>query len=375
MKTNKYPDFSWEYIPRYMHVYKQTSFTDEEIEFLAAFPLITFEKAQGTREGSVQEGTSRAARAVKRRNPNAKILYYKNIVVDWPGSAMSKELDTIEGGYLQSKGGAYPVVNETSKSRFFDISLPAVRKWWMKDATRMLGDPSIDGIFIDANVKVLVDAYFSKARNVGKEKAEKLIEGYHQILATVNQELRPENIILANLIRARFETGGLDHIHHFDGSYLEGFEHNVGGVSRPDYIAKGIGHAQEAARQDNILAFSIGLGEAIDKDSSGIGLDEARKGIASIEAIDERLNYVTAMFLMIAERYSYFYPHDTYVVRTNAKGKQVNRTWMHTFPMFSKRLGPPTGLAKRKGYVYTREFEHCSVWLDVENEVGKLTWK
>ena len=61
---NKFPEFSWDHIPRYMHVWKQTSYTDGELEFLADFPLITFEKAQGTSEGSVQEGTLKAARAV-----------------------------------------------------------------------------------------------------------------------------------------------------------------------------------------------------------------------------------------------------------------------------------------------------------------------
>ena len=111
-----------------MHVWKRASYTDEELEFLADFPLITFEKAQGTAEGSVQEGTLKAARAVKERNAKAKILYYKNIVIDWTGSAASQELETIEGGYLQSEDATYPVVNQNSKCKFFDISLPEVQE-------------------------------------------------------------------------------------------------------------------------------------------------------------------------------------------------------------------------------------------------------
>jgi hypothetical protein len=372
----KFPEFTWDHIPRYMHVWKRTSYTDEEIEYLADFPLITFEKAQGTSEGSVQEGTLKAARAVKDRNPNAKILYYKNIIIDWGGSSASKQLDTIKGGYLQSEDGSYPVVNQNSKRKFFDISNSQVRKWWMKDATQMLDDPSIDGIFIDANIKVLVEGYFLNQKKVSKEKVKKVREGYDKLLTEININLQQENIILANIIRARLDRGGLDYLKYFDGSYLEGFEHNVGGVSKPDYLAKGIACAQRAARQGKIVAFTIGLGDALDKDSSGIGLDEARKGIESVETVEHRLNYAAAMFLIIAEQHSYFHPHaGTYGVRTTVNRKQKNKLWMKTPLIFKKKLGSPKGAAIKKGYIYIRQFEHCSVWLDIENEVGKLTWK
>ena len=74
-KVNKYPEFSWGHIPRYMHVWKTSSYTNEELDYIAKFPLITFEKPQGTSEGSVQQGTLKAAQAIKSRNPKAKILY------------------------------------------------------------------------------------------------------------------------------------------------------------------------------------------------------------------------------------------------------------------------------------------------------------
>ncbi|MEE2871435.1 MAG: putative glycoside hydrolase, partial [Candidatus Latescibacterota bacterium] len=97
----------------------------------------------------------------------AKILYYKNIVIDWTGSAASQELETIEGGYLQSEDDTYPVVNQNSKCKFIDISLPEVKQWWMDDAAQMLDDPFIDGIFIDANIKALVESCFLNLKKTG----------------------------------------------------------------------------------------------------------------------------------------------------------------------------------------------------------------
>jgi len=56
------PAFSWETVPRYMHVRKVTAFTPKEVEHLASFPLLTFEKTTGTKEfGSTERGTEMAA--------------------------------------------------------------------------------------------------------------------------------------------------------------------------------------------------------------------------------------------------------------------------------------------------------------------------
>ena len=55
VSTDKLPSFSWERVPRYMHIRKDTAFTADEIRYLASFPLVTFEKmtvrsATSTRE-------------------------------------------------------------------------------------------------------------------------------------------------------------------------------------------------------------------------------------------------------------------------------------------------------------------------------------
>lgn len=71
-----------------MHIRKERAFTDKETAFLARFPLLTFEKANGHKQyGSVEKKTLAAARAVKAVNPNAKILYYRNVMVHYDGYA------------------------------------------------------------------------------------------------------------------------------------------------------------------------------------------------------------------------------------------------------------------------------------------------
>ena len=83
-EEDRFPDFSWDTVPRYMHVRKSIAFTKEEIQYLATFPLITFEKTTGMKDsGSTEKGTLKAAKAVKQINPRAKILYYRNILVHY----------------------------------------------------------------------------------------------------------------------------------------------------------------------------------------------------------------------------------------------------------------------------------------------------
>ena len=49
--------------------------------------------------------------------------------------------------------------------------------------------------------------------------------------------------------------------------------------------------------------------------------------------------------------------------------------WLKDFPEYDKLLGIPRGPAKKDGYIYTREFEQASVWLDIENEKARIKWK
>ena len=73
-----YPEFSWDKMPLYMHVRKLKSFTDEEIDYLSNFPLITLEKTTGSRTyGGTERGSLQAAKAIKSVNPKSKILLSK----------------------------------------------------------------------------------------------------------------------------------------------------------------------------------------------------------------------------------------------------------------------------------------------------------
>lgn len=75
-----------------------------------------------------------------------------------------------------------------------------------------------------------------------------------------------------------------------------------------------------------------------------------------------------AMFLICAERFSYFDLKDGY----DAKQSKL---WLTRAAEYDRPLGAPKGPAVRSGYTYTREFAHASVRLDIEKQTGSIKWQ
>lgn len=358
------PDFSWDTVPRYMHVRKATAFSPEEVEYLATFPLITFEKTTGAREfGGTEAGTVQAAKAIKALNPHTKILYYRNILVHYSTYLANAQLAKIPGAFLADEKGNQKLVRKSVRA--YDLSNPAVQSWWLTHAKQACRSPYIDGIFVDGNIKALEPSYL--LGYVGKAKKQAVTEGYHRIMKQLRAEIGSESLILANIIRARFDNAGLEYIEPFDGSYTEGFEHAVAGMLREDYIAKGIAAVQSAARSGKIIAFTMTKGSYTDTD---MDMEPSQSSSKEFASPVNRFTYALALFLICAERHSYFMFNDGYGVDN---GRSM--IWMKDIPEYRYPLGAPKGEATQEGYVYQREFQHASVTVDIKRETAEIIWK
>ena len=366
-RPNLYPEFSWERIPQYIHIRKATAFTDEECNFLAGFPLITLEKTTGSATyGSTDHGSLMAAKAIKSINPQTKILYYRNVICHYGGNTFDKDLNKIQAPFLtDQKSGKGRLIRGTVEA--YDLSNKSVRDWWVESAAKVCNSEYIDGLFLDGNIKVLEPEFLLK--EIGAEKKAVVKDGYATLMTSIREALNPDKLMFANIIRARLPESGLEYINYFDGSYLEGFTSPVN-MSYPDYLAKGISAVQQAARSGKIIAMNLGLGESSNTTDM---IDDTRLKLNDVNGLEELINYYMAIFLVCAEKYSYLNIHDGYSVNTN-NGICDSKVWLHRFPQFDKPLGAPKGPAVKDGYKYTREFDHASVWLDIEAKKGKVTW-
>ena len=192
------------------------------------------------------------------------------------------------------------------------------------------------------------------------------MDGYRLMIKQTRQAIGPNKLMVANILRARFENAGLEYLDGFDGSYLEGFFHNVGSASYEEYVVKGIDAMQKAARQGKIIAFTTGL--ASPKNTSNMGIDEGHATVESDKQAREALTYPLAIFLICAEKHSYFRVHEGYSANENDR-------WMRWFPEYDKPLGPPKEPAKKDGLRYSRRFEHALVFLDIKNRTAEICWR
>jgi hypothetical protein len=365
--VERLPAFSWDRLPRYMHIRKESAFTADELRYLASFPLVTFEKYTGNKDsGSPEAGTLAAARAVKAINPATKVLYYRNVIVHYGGYAADAALTNVPNAFLVGRNGSDKLVR--GRVPAYDLANPKVRDWWVANAKQVCADPAIDGLFLDGNVKVLEPSYL--LGEIGKAKKESVLDGYTAMMEATRRALGPEKLMLANVLRARFPDSGMGRLRAFDGSYIEAFETTVGKIPVKDYVAKGITAFQEAARQGAVIAFTAGLGE----ESGDAGkanearTDEIRTAPKKEDVSDHRFQYLLALFLICAEKHSYFFAHDGYDAKNSTQ-------WRKPRPEFERPLGAPKGPAVRAGYTYTREFEHVSVFVDIEQKTARIDWR
>lgn len=364
--ADRLPDFSWERVPCYQHIRKDTAFTGEEVRYLASFPLITLEKTCGAREfGSTEAGTLKAAQAIKAVNPAAKVLYYRNVFVHYGGYAANSGLAAIPGALLKGPDGSDKLVRRRVQA--YDLTSEPLRHWWLDNVQQVCADPALDGVFLDGCIKVLEPAYLRE--ELGEAKKAALVQGYDTLMQDTRRVLGPSKLMLANLLRARLPGAGLNRMAAFDGSYIEGFETTVGNLPAKDYLALGIAAFQQAAQQGYLVAFTAGLGQ---EDAGQLNnpqqTDEIRQALPPAGAAQRRFTYLLALFLICAEKHSYFCAHDGY-------SAEHSRVWMRRPPELERPLGPPQGPAARQGSVYTRTFARAAVRLDLEAQTGQIEWK
>lgn len=102
--SNQMPVFSWDHVPLYLHIRKDTAFTDDEIRYLATFPMVSFDKATGLKDsGSVEAVPLKAARAVNEVHPQTNSPWWTSPeVLMYPNSDRSPYLKTNKTSHFRT---------------------------------------------------------------------------------------------------------------------------------------------------------------------------------------------------------------------------------------------------------------------------------
>ena len=349
--------FSWDRVPLYAHLGVGDGLKPDQCKFLAdRFRLIAFTGGRVTR-GSVEPNIAAAARAVKRCNPKAKVLFYW--AADMPKHQWKLSNATFpDGGYLRVRKRA------GRKTLTFDVSRQDVRDWWSNIAAKAVRDYACDGIFVDGATAGTPGGPWS--RLLGKEKAAAMDAGVFAMLKAARKKMGPDKLIIFNPLHGHDEKHrplGERYLPVTDGAMMDDFDRaaNVRQQSK-EYMANTLELMHKAAQGGKTIVFKAWPGFTWWSDKEMMKKPHAEQH----RVARERITFPLACFLVGAGPNCYF------CYTWGWLGEYGTFDW---YPEFDKPLGPPKGKAVRKGWTYRREFAHASAFVDLEKKTAKIDWK
>lgn len=248
-----YPDFSWDRVSLYAHLGAGDGLEPAQTNFLADhFSIIAFTGGRVTRGTSVEPNIAAAARAIKQRNPKAKVLFY------W-SSDIPKHQWMISNASFPENGYVRPAVKTakgTKGTHSFDVTKPEVRDWWTDIAAKAVHEYSCDGIFVDGATAGTPGGVWSRV--FGEEKAARLEEGMFTMLREAKAKMGDDKLIIFNPLHGHDGTRALgeDYLPVTDGAMVDDFDRaaNVRQQSK-EYMAGTIEIMRKASKAGKIVIF------------------------------------------------------------------------------------------------------------------------
>jgi hypothetical protein len=358
-----FPKFSWETTPMYYHFGEISRVLNpEEVKFIAdRTNFICLEKSHAFKMlGDAVLGTKHEVEAFHKIKPGIKVLFYYNSYVAWPFTQFNKDL-TPEGlaknpelkkflAIDPKTGKLMEKTNGPAFSYYFDNLNPDFRKWWVESAVKGVEISGADGIFID---RMNVDDKSGYPK--GKEAEVRKAKG--EMMAALKEKLGSNRILVGNNAANNKDV--------FPSCDAFMFEHYNATVTNKENLLKEWCDMVRIAKAGKISIYRFG---AKGKGPTDLTIGETNTD-GMIERSKEQLEFFLSCYLIGAQPYSYF---------------QYNWGWnlpdgnLVEYPELLKPLGAPKEAFKRvspKGWEFTREFEHASVWVNTETREGKITWR
>jgi len=364
-----FPAFSWKTVPQwgFLSVKSGEDLTDDQVRHLAhEYAILTLCKHKPADPRRNIEGEMlRMANRIKVVNSGIKLLYYWNTTLAMPGSLAYQDFASRPDHVLHDIQGR-PLM--MGKFEYMDTSKASMRDWWASAAGKAVHDSPFDGVFADAVCKYgMGSAIAPNALPAGKRQA--LADGLFDMLKAAQQRMGPGKLLVFNGLRGNLRSwkhGGVRYLDCSSGAIVEHFAGFSGRDSRgrviKEWLANDIELIGRAARRGKLVLVKGWPGNHSWLSSDFKALtDEDRRRI-----LRENLTFPLAAYLIAAEAYCYF---------DYSLGYLSNCGMFEDLDDLHRPLGAPRGAAMRNDWIYTREFEHASVWLDIENEKARIEWK
>ena len=360
-QTNKaYPKFSWDKVPLVFHFRKHdTLLSLKEAKFISERSnFMVFEKAHGQLPGGAftEQAILNDAKVLKKLNPDMKVIFYWNTLLDYPFYEASSVFNEHPEWWLKKSDGTIDFKRNSTLKKY-DLSNKKLRKWWVKVVKKAVNNPHIDGVFMDAFNQV--KAPFN-LKNWGQEKFDAMNRGLDALVNETNAALDADKITIWNGIRStRHRVVGNDYLESMGAVMIEHFGHFHS--ASPQSMLSDLELMDEAAKAGKIVVFKAWPGFTwLDKEQMALPLEDKQ------QIAKQHIEFPLAAFLIAAQEHSYFIYN---------WGYRMDFGSLEWYPELDKPLGKPLGDYEKNGFIFTRKYEHASIYLDLkETKNTKITW-
>ncbi|QXP71078.1 hypothetical protein H0I29_03010 [Polaribacter sp. R2A056_3_33] len=353
-----YPDFSWDKVPVAFHFGKKGDLlTKKEAKFIASHSnFVVLEKAHGFPKYKYSEESIAAdAKVLKKLNKDVKVVFYWNAFLDYSMYKAHDEYQTKKDLWLKTATGEFDL--KDNKMKRYDLSNPDFRNWWSDVAKENLENKNIDGVFFDALNQVTSPG---NKRLWGVEKYNAIQQGLKDLIKETRSKIGDDKIIVYNGIRSTpLRNAGNDFPENTDAIMIEHFGYF--NSKTKESMLKDIQEMEKAGKSGKIVVFKSWPENAWLNKSFMAKSEKEKEKISK-----EHLNFALASFLAGAQKHSYI------IYNWGYRLSMGSLLW---YPEFDKPLGKPLDDMQTNGWVLTRNYEHASVWVDLEKKKSRIDWK
>lgn len=325
-----------EKIQLYGHGYSAPNdFTEDEFQYIADhYSIFTVEKRHAYKayggNPSTEAATIGTAEKLKELNPDIKVLFYWNAVMNYANLFESnvefaEHPEWVHSIWTNANGAEYEI---------YDLENIDCQDWWVNSVVDVIERGDLDGVFFDAGPKATVSG---------------LSEALFTAMDRVRARIGDDKIIIYNGYRVpnvNTIQGGPDFIEHASGVFVEFF------LNSP------LDTKEEAA---------VLFDHLIDAYEDGKMIVPRGTPHSVLPGTEDPFLFTFASFLLFYGPNSYYIYNEGY-----NKTQGMFDYYPEYFDMATgKSLAPP----QRDGWVYTREFENIFVRVDLENRTASITEK
>jgi hypothetical protein len=369
-----FPYFSWNYVPKFAHIGAQ-DVTTQQLDYLADnYHLVQFTGGTGKAQ-NVQNIIAKHAKYLKARNPRIKILFYipsgnarpgrEDIYATYP---LDNFLTYYKSGKVtkKTKSGKKKKEKAPKSKQYFDILNGEVREWWSDIGIKAVTEYNCDGLIVDGVLsasKENEDRMLAHRKKYPGLTTNKLEQAMKEMLELTLDKMGHDKILSYIAIQGSHKKGlaprGVQYLSSTNAVWMADYYRNPD-KSDAYYLANCLELMRKTAKSGKMVTFKTWPGfrwkaEELETMSMKQKHDLCKK----------KFVFLLASFLVAAEPYCYF---------SYTWGWNINHGALLDYPEFHKPLGNPKGDAVRKNWIFTREFEHASVWVDVDKKIGRITW-